>query len=109
MNIVNLINDSDSGIFHGIFFILCGNMSIGDDVSGISHFMPERNCVPRNKSYNGLFARQLLIVLGGNFFKRTAKLADKNNCPGFFIGVKTLNRLYKIDTDKHIISEADNR
>ena len=45
MNIVDFVDDNDSGVIHGVLLVLRGNMTVGNDVAGISHLVSERHGV----------------------------------------------------------------
>lgn len=69
VNVVNIVNHNHTGGGHCLFFILHGDMSVGNNVAGIAHFMAERNRVSGNESDNRLFMLQIFIEIGADFFK----------------------------------------
>lgn len=83
VNVVNIVNHNHTGGGHCLFFILHGDMSVGNNVAGIAHFMAERNRVSGNESDNRLFMLQIFIEIGADFYKN---LQHKKPVIGFVAG-----------------------
>lgn len=109
MNVVDFIDDDDSCVAHGILLVLRGNVSFGNHVAGVSHFVPERHGVSRDKTDHRFFYFQIFVIFGADFFISAAQLSDDDDGIGVRIVHKLIERFDKVNADEHVVAQADDR
>ena len=62
MNVVDFIDDDNSCVAHGVLLVLRGNVPFGNHVAGVSHFVPERHGVSRDKTDHRFFYFQIFVT-----------------------------------------------
>lgn len=109
MNVVDFIDDDNSCVAHGVLLVLRGNVPFGNHVAGVSHFVPERHGVSRDKTDHRFFYFQIFVIFGADFFISAAQLSDDDDGIGVRVVHKLFERFDKVNADEHIVAQADDR